>query len=150
MRYRQMLDFSLVVFLSLVMSACTEDQIQARGFVLPEGDPVSGQAVFVELQCQQCHSVRGVTLDADATMRDGPTMLELGGQVTRIKTYGELVTAIIHPSVAIRGPKQEMSRPDGTSWMTDYNDAMTVQEMIDLVAFIKPRYQVVTPGYAIP
>ncbi|MEL6870663.1 MAG: cytochrome C [Pseudomonadota bacterium] len=138
------------IALSAMLGGCSERQIQARGFVLPAGNNMAGEQAFIELQCQQCHTVSGVVLDADVTMRDGPTLFELGGKVTRVKTYGELVTAIIHPSDYIAGPDKEMSRPDGSSWMTDYNDVMTVQQLIDIVEFLHERYQIVTPGYVYP
>lgn len=136
--------------LLLTAAGCSEKAIQARGFVLPEGDPYFGQKAFVALQCQQCHTVNGVELDADSSMRDGPVLVNLGGDVTRIKTYGELVTAIIHPSERVAGDKAENTRPDGRSWMTVYNERMTVQELIDIVAFLQPQYNLVTPPYIMP
>jgi hypothetical protein len=44
--------------------------------------------------------------------------------------------AVIHPSAVVeRGRGYEAS--DGSSKMPSYNDAVTVQEVIDLVAFLR-------------
>jgi hypothetical protein len=48
------------------------------------------------MQCHQCHSIEGMQLP-EIPGRDAP-YVELGGKVTKIKTYGELLTAIIYPS----------------------------------------------------
>ena len=66
-----------LAFIAAVLAlaaGCTEESIQARGFAMPPGDPAAGQATFIALQCQQCHTVAGVELPADRTMRDGPTV----------------------------------------------------------------------------
>jgi hypothetical protein len=80
----------------------------------------------------------------------GAVDVELGGTVTRVKTYGELVTSIINPShkLAPGYPLDEIST-DGESLMTlaHLNDVMTVQQLIDLVAFLQARYQVAPPQY---
>jgi hypothetical protein len=41
-------------------------------------------------------------------------------------------------------PEEEVAL-DGRSRMTVYNDVMTVQQLIDLVAFLQSHYQVVPP-----
>lgn len=150
MRYSRYIFYavSLIAFLGLV--GCTEKAMQARGFVLPPGDPDLGRAAFISMQCQQCHTVAGIELPADDQMRDGPVLFELGGDVTAVKTYGQLVTAIIHPSESISGSPLRLAKPDGESWMTDYNRAMTVDELIHIVAFLKPTYRVRAPGYIMP
>ena len=109
-----------------------------------------GEMAFINLQCQQCHTVSGVTLPADETMRDGPVLVQLGGPVTNIKTYGDLVTSIIHPSHDLRGPRDEVANPDGTSIMTDYNSVMTVQQMVDIVSFLQPKYDFIPYVYPVP
>ena len=111
-----------------------------KGFTLPDGDAAQGQAVFVELQCHECHSVAGVQLPA----LDEPaeTTVRLGGEVARISTYGELVTSIINPSHKLAaGYKREQVSDEGESKMTNYNDVMTVTELTDLVAFLQSHYE---------
>ena len=40
-----------------------------------------------------------------------------------------------------------MVSEDGQSKMYVYNEVMTVQELIDLVAYLQNRYEVVVPPY---
>jgi mono/diheme cytochrome c family protein len=132
------------VVVSPVFSGCTESAIEARGFALPEGDADAGQATFVRLQCQQCHTVDGLSLPGEA----GPgreVSVALGGDVTRIKTYGDLVTSIINPSHRIAYDPRQTLADDGVSRMRVYNDVMTVRELIDLVTFLQSHYDVVPP-----
>lgn len=127
-----------------LLSGCTESAKQARGFALPEGDADAGQATFVRLQCQQCHTVEGLSLPGEA----GPgreMSVKLGGDVTRIKTYGDLVTSIINPSHRIVFDPTQTLADDGVSRMRVYNDVMTVKELVDLVTFLQSRYDVVPP-----
>src|SRR5688572_4795612 len=81
--------------LSLVLASCGPKS--ARGFRLPDGDQEKGRSAFVALQCHTCHTVLGDTnMPAPSATVKAPIVL--GGDVQRVKTYGELVTAIIHPS----------------------------------------------------
>ena len=74
--------------------------------------------------------------------------VELGGSVTRVKTYGELVTAIINPSHKLaEGYAEDLVSEDGKSKMYVYNGFMTVQELTDLVMFLQPHYDVVPPEF---
>ncbi len=66
--------------------------------------------------------------------------VSLGGDVARISTYGELVTSIINPSHKLAGGYlPAVISTNGESKMTNDNDAMTVQQLIDLVAFLQSR-----------
>jgi L-cysteine S-thiosulfotransferase len=118
------------------------DADSPRGFSLPQGDAARGQATFVELHCHSCHTVDGVELPAPAG--ESPIRVRLGGETTRVKTYGELVTSIIDPShrLAPFYPLEEISAPDGSSRMTVYNDVMTVTQLVDLVTFLESRYRI--------
>lgn len=67
--------------------------------------------------------------------------VQLGGKVVRVRSYGELVTAIIHPAEGLaEGYPLEAVSQEGKSIMTDVNNVMTVQQMIDLVVFLQPTY----------
>lgn len=130
-----------------VVSGCNMVATSSQGFNLPDGDAGNGQEIFVNLECTACHKVRG--LDLPAPQIEGPVMVMLGGGVTRVKSYGELVTSIINPShrLARRHPAGKVSQ-EGQSLMTPYNDVMTVTQLIDLVAFLQAQYDVVPrPGY---
>lgn len=126
------------------LGACGQGPESPRGFRLPDGDAAAGRETFLALQCHDCHRVDGVELPAPA--EEGPVRVLLGGEVSRVKTYGELVTSIINPShkLAEGYPAQAVSR-DGESLMRIYNDVMTIRQLIDLVAFLQPQYEVVPP-----
>lgn len=131
---------SVVVGLFLNVG-CTPAPKSARGFTLPDGDVERGKTIFVNLQCNACHKVAGIEqLVAEGTKPE--ISVSLGGEVTRISTYGELVTGIINPShrLAKGHPAEEVS-VDGQSKMKNYNDVMTVSQLIDLVAFLQSKYK---------
>ena len=56
---------SLVVCV-LFLHACGSDPKSPWGFRLPDGNAVKGQALFVELQCNACHTIAGLELAAPA------------------------------------------------------------------------------------
>ncbi len=136
--------FVLLITLSAMLAGCNP---QARGFALPEGDAETGRDTFVHLQCQHCHSVKN---DLDKLADGHPEIgFELGGTVTRVKTYGDLVTSIINPSHKIsRGLRPEHVTEFGDSRMRTYNQVMTVQELVDITAYLQTTYEVVTPQYS--
>ena len=129
------------------VGGCERDRMSERGFSLPEGDPVAGRDTFIYMQCHQCHTIAGETFPALPGL--DPPYVELGGPVTRVKSYGELVTAIINPShkLAPGYPVDTVSNDGETSRMPVYNGYMTVQELIDIVAFLQPHYDVYVPAY---
>jgi mono/diheme cytochrome c family protein len=136
--------FVLAVAAALFIWACDTDRMSEKGFSLPEGNAISGKEAFVYLHCHECHTVVGETLPSLALAE--PPFVELGGKVTRVKTYGELVTAIINPSHKLAaGYPKELVANDGESKMPVYNGYMTVQELIDIVTFLQPHYDVVVP-----
>lgn len=136
---RALLGFSL---LAIALTSCSRES--PFGFRLPEGDAARGRAAFVDLRCNSCHEVEGVAIE----YREGLAHIRLGGQTTRVKTYGELVTSLINPSHRI-APRDRAAGvlPDGESIMTAayLNDVMTVQQLVDLVAFLEGTYEVVPP-----
>jgi hypothetical protein len=122
------------------VAACTPES--SFGFRLPDGDPRAGQQAFVDLGCNVCHEVAGVPIES----LEGIAHVRLGGETTHLRTYGELVTSIINPSHKI-SPRHRGAVLDGESVMTYLylNQVMTVQELVDLVAFLQPTYEVVAP-----
>lgn len=128
-------------------SGCDQEaRMSEKGFRLPDGDAEAGRATFLELECHQCHSIKGMPLPV--IPGQDPPYVDLGGKTTRVKTYGELVTAIINPSHRLaRGYAKAVVADDGGSKMPVYNDHMTVQQLVDLVMFLQPTYEVVPPDY---
>jgi hypothetical protein len=130
----------------LLAVGCKENVKSTRTFRLPEGNAVNGQAAFVSLQCIRCHSVAGIDLPPPTA----PALktLALGGKVARMRTYGDLLTSIIHPEFALsdaRSPEQQAKL--FTSPMRSFNQVMTVQQLIDLVTFLQPSYTQLEPLY---
>jgi L-cysteine S-thiosulfotransferase len=100
----------------------------------------------VALKCNTCHRVNGV--DLPPPVATAPTNIVLGGPVVRVQTYGELVTSVINPSHGLApGFDSEQIKDGKLSPMPDFNDTMTVRQMIDLVAFLQSRYQKLEPNY---
>lgn len=137
----RLVNVSLLV--ALFAAGCAPAPQSGRGFTLPNGDVKRGQAVFVELQCHACHQVDGVKCEVAEDATD--MAVRLGGKVNRIQTYGELVTSIINPShkVAKGYVKEEVTKDDEgkESRMRNYNEVMTVQQLIDLVKFLQSHYE---------
>ncbi len=125
---------------------CQADRMSEKGFSLPKGDVASGREAFLYMHCHECHSIEGEELPVVALA--DPPYIELGGKVSRVKTYGELVTAIINPSHKLaKGYQPDDVSLDGQSMMPVYNGFLTVQELIDIVAFLQPHYEVYVPPY---
>lgn len=127
------------------LSACDRDaMMSSKGFRLPEGDAAVGRDVFLYMQCHQCHSISGEELPLIPGQE--PPYVLLGGEVSQVKTYGQLVTAIINPTHRLApGYAAEVVSEDGESNMYFYNEHMTVQELVDLVMFLQPHYDVIVP-----
>ena len=136
----------VVIALAVSLAGCDRDPMSERGFRLPDGDAMAGREAFLYMQCNECHTIAGLTLPVIEGL--DPPYVELGGEVTRVKTYGELVTAIINPSHKLAdGYAEEVVSQDGQSKMYVYNRHMTVQELIDIVMFLQPHYDVVVPEF---
>jgi mono/diheme cytochrome c family protein len=101
-------------------------------FRWPKGDPARGREVFVKLECYSCHEVRGEPFPLPTDRKAvGPELSQMG-PLHEPEYFAE---AIIHPNATIeRG--QGYEAPDGSSKMPSYNDSVTVQEVVDLVAYL--------------
>ena len=143
---KKLISLGAVAVMALSLGACDEDKMMSeRGFRLPDGDANAGRDTFIYMQCNQCHTVKGEDLPP---IPGSEPYVELGGSVTHVRTYGELVTSIINPSHKLAtGYAEEQVAEDGMSNMYIYNDYMTVQELTDLVRFLQPHYNVEPPRY---
>jgi len=132
------------------LAACEGGVVSNQQLVLPEGDAARGQTAFVELECTACHTVSGVELDAPE--QPGPVSIALGGRVTKLKSYSELVTSVVNPSHRLaRNPFKQQIEQDGESIMPVYGDIMTVSQLVNIVAFLESRYESIErPGYTYP
>lgn len=127
-----------------LLAGCDLGPKSGRGFVFPEGDLARGQKAFVDLKCYECHRVDGVAgLPAPTVAPE--KVVRLGGEVPTLRTYGALVTAVIHPSQARTTGAPGLSGKDAV--MPQVNEAMTVAQMLDIVTFLHPHYRKLMPHY---
>ena len=134
---------SLFIVLLLV-GACSSEQIATRDFSLPPGIAENGRELFTEYRCTSCHTLADTEFNDDEwrLTENGGIAVELGGETTKVKTYGDLVTSIINPSHRLaKGYPLDQISENGNSKMEYYNEVMTVEELIDLVTFLKTKYQ---------
>jgi L-cysteine S-thiosulfotransferase len=123
--------------LIICLAGCASD---ANEFTLPPGDAERGQAAFLKFRCYDCHRVHSVDLPPGE--EPDQVMVELGGEVERLRKYGDLVTAIVNPSHRLaKGYDASLVANDGKSRMTVYNDVMTVSQLVDIVAFLQSHYE---------
>ncbi len=100
-------------------------------FALPAGDPKEGRQVFVKLECHKCHAVQGESFPAAPTQA-GPDLTGMGA----FHPAGYFAESIVNPNrVIVVG--EGYTGADGLSTMPNYNDALTVAELIDLVAYLQ-------------
>jgi mono/diheme cytochrome c family protein len=135
-----LLTFSIIASITLI--SCSNGADSPRGFSLPEGDAQAGKAVFLKYQCLSCHTLKGV--EQEGVHKNAEISVALGGETRKTITYAELVTSVINPShkLASRYLMADVST-EGTSKMTVFNDVMTVTELVNLVAFLQPKYTLV-------
>ena len=140
---RRVLRLLGMAFSAAALQACATQW--GSGVHLPQGDAVQGRKAFVALRCHACHEIEGFD---SPTPIVAATRVVLGGQTARIKTHGDLVTSIANPSHRLaRGYPPEAVAVDGVPLMSliRLNDVMTVQQLVDLVAFLQTEYDVVPP-----
>lgn len=138
---------SILILSCAVLTACSSGKESPRGFSLPEGNAEAGKIDFVALQCNACHSTPDVEQLVDASAEY--ISVHLGGEVTLVKTYADLVTSIINPSHRLApGYVAEAIANDGESRMRNYNEVMSVEQLIDLVSYLQAHYKVRKPDPA--
>jgi hypothetical protein len=136
-----------VGLLATLVAGCSYTPI--FGFPVQEGNVDAGRQAFIDHQCHGCHSVASVTLPPLAGAN--AVLLELGGETSVAKSYAELMTSVINPNHAISERYREELRlkavvPVESPMPMPRIDNMTVRQLIDLVAFLDSRYQLVE-GY---
>jgi mono/diheme cytochrome c family protein len=135
--------YVVIMLVACCIVACNSGPQSPKGFSLPEGDIANGEAVFMKYQCLSCHSLDGFEDESIVSEFDNP--IQLGGNTSMVKTYAQLVTSIINPSHRLAPRSRNMESvvdQQGKSKMKVFNDVMTVSELIDVVAFLQPKYKV--------
>jgi hypothetical protein len=120
------------------------------GFPANEGDVIAGRQAFIDHRCHQCHSIADERMPPLAGA-DRP-ILELGGPTTIVRSYADLTTSIINPNHAIseRYRDQLLLRtelPLESPMPMPSLDTMTVRQLIDIVAFLDSKYELLVEDY---
>ena len=142
--YRKQTDFLTLICTMLVVSLHSAgvaaekakhaeiDTHHPKGwvFTMPKGNPVKGRAVYEKFSCYSCHEVRGEKFPPlDKGQAVGPELSQMG-PMHPLEYFTE---SIINPS-AVAAKKYR--GPDGRSKMPHFNEDMTVQELIDVSAYL--------------
>ena len=139
MNYTMRYGMAVIVALFVAIRAEAADLHAAKpvvppgwSFSFPDGNANSGQTVFIQMECYSCHhiTIPGQKLPAKPA-GIGPDLTS--GYAGLPKEY--LAEAIIKAHTVVAAPGYVMK--DGLAGMGNYNHFLTVQELIDLVAFLK-------------
>jgi hypothetical protein len=106
-------------------------------FTLPAGRASAGEQVFVKMECYSCHTVAGKRF-GDTTQNPGGIGPDLTAAHARLpREY--LAESIVNFEryIAHGQPRKRYLAADGTSRMGDYNDLLTIRDLLDLVEFLK-------------
>lgn len=135
----------LVLLLNLL--SCRPSPESPKGFSLPQGDAVEGEKVLMRYQCLACHNLEGFDYETVNKELEPPVLL--GGTSSQVTTYADLVTSIINPSHKL-SPNYPLMliQEESESKMIVFNEVMTVTELIDLVAFLQPKYKIKSYEYS--
>lgn len=102
-------------------------------FRLPEGDPRAGRRAFVDFECYSCHQVVGESFPKAQGMGGvGPDLSRMGS----LHPAEYFAEAIINPNAVLTEGSGFLG-PDGKSRMPSYAASMTLQQLIDLVAYLR-------------
>ena len=133
----------------VALTACSGDNKPVKGFVLPEGVIAQGEQVFVDFNCHACHTIPGIEFPEIENKL--PFIMDIGGEVHRVKNYGELLTAVVNPdhiiSMKYKAMMQQAEREVSMTPMPYRGEEMTVAELIDLVEFLHAQYTKLQPDY---
>ena len=111
-------------------------------FALPPGNSAAGRKAFADFECFKCHAVEGERFPAPTAEQEGvgPALSGMG-PMHPAEFFAE---AILNPNASaawrVKHHKEEKKGylgPDGKSKMPSYNEAMTLQQLVDLVAYLK-------------
>lgn len=99
---------------------------------LPRGDADKGREAFRKFECFSCHEVKGERFPGPTEKsKVGPELSQMGP----LHETDYFLESIVNPSRLIEKGKG-YAAADGSSKMPSYNDSMTIQELLDLVAFL--------------
>ena len=117
--------------LSLAVAAA-EDGYQKISLTLPEGDAAAGRQAFLDLMCTSCHAVEG---DRELPKPVAQVPVPVLGSRHGKMAPGKLASAMVSPSHRV-SEEVLMKTYSELSPMGDFSEAMTVRQLVDLVAYI--------------
>ena len=106
---------------------------EPKGLFLPDGDPKAGKVAFHRLKCWACHEVAGE--DFPRAFVDPPVPIMMVSPL-QDQTREQLAESIMMPSHKVPENLPGVKTGD-LSRMGDFSQAMSVRELIDIVAFLK-------------
>lgn len=102
-------------------------------FSVPSGDARRGRELFRELECYKCHEIKTEKFPVPADGKYvGPELTGMG-LIHPAEYIGE---SILFPNAVIVD-EPGTTGPDGLSLMPSYADTLTLQQWVDLVAYLK-------------
>jgi hypothetical protein len=105
--------------LALALAGCAQAPEQLR---FPAGDAVAGKETLRAMQCHTCHELASTDFPAPHAQLRGVPL----GAIQASWSGDTLIAAILAPA---------HDRPEGQ--MGDYSEAMTVRQLIDIVAYLQ-------------
>ena len=106
---------------------------QKIDLVVPIGDAQAGREAFIALSCTSCHAVKG---DSELSQPVAAVPVPVLGRSSAKMSPGKIASAIVSPSHVIS--KEVTSKTEGElSPMADLTEAMTVRQLVDLVAYVR-------------
>jgi hypothetical protein len=135
-----------VVLAFSLAAAAAEGDYQKMTLKLPEGDAAAGREAFIRLMCTSCHAVQGETgLPQPVVQIPVPVLGPRHAQ----RTPGKLATAIVSPSHEV-SDEVLMKTWSELSPMGDFSEAITVRQLVDLVAYVRSLESSGAPPAASP
>lgn len=128
----------LLVGLGVALAAGCVGSDRGHGYevtmlVLPDGHAEAGREAFVGLGCTSCHQV---AWEKDLPVPVAAVKAPELGETTAATSPGMLATAIIAPSHYVPAEIRKATEDHGSP-MGDFTEAMTVRQLIDVVAYLK-------------
>ncbi|HEY7365143.1 MAG TPA: cytochrome c [Methylomirabilota bacterium] len=122
----------------LPLAAAAEPRLPAYWrFELPAGTASAGQQVFVKMECYSCHTVAGKRF-GDPTQKPGGIGPDLTAAHARLPREYLAESIVNFDRYLAHGQfTARYMAHDGTSRMGDYNELLTVRDLLDLVEFLK-------------
>lgn len=119
--------------------------LPAQEVLLPEGSRTRGELVFARSRCARCH----VLPERPRPRRGHLLAIPLGGMWSETMTDGQLAQELVAPSHRIAPGRENFDEDDPFhSPMPSFASSLSVQDLADLVAFLRPRFPRPRPGEA--